>query len=452
MPTPLVAPLDAARSRALCAAGTAAALFAGALVLSGCASSRPAGPARQPITVADFNNPAAPDSSPATAPLAQSRLPAPPAAVTPAPRALSEVSISPGAAVPLEAALPTGAGTEADAKVGDINGRAIFASSFLEEMSARLRAQAQDLIKRAGGRDSKSTPAQLAAIRELVLPTWTGSAQYLIRQKLDNELQVELLRAEAAASFTPEQKMGFFSFIQKVQKDLYSESGGSATRAGEVVSEQEGKTIDDYLKQRKTLELVRFQLQRKVFSRVNVSWRDIQLDFDRRPDAYIDPPKAIFRVILVKDQAEAQTVEKRLAAGESFVDIAKGPANTYKASEGGLEERVFKGKQSESELFGPPTLNAAAQKLSEGEWAGPMKAGSSVGFIFLEHIEIDDKTLYDVQLRVEDALRVKRQELETQRYIERLKTRASFTSLEEMTSRLVTFAQKRYFEPLFVPE
>jgi hypothetical protein len=422
------------------------------LLLSGCASSKTAGPARQPITVADFNDPAAPQPQPAAAHssthISQSSTPA--AQAVPTSPSVPEVSISPGAAVPLEAAIPTGAGTEADAKVGDINGRAIFASSFLDEMSARLRAQAQDLIKRAGGRDSKATPAQVAAMRELVLPVWSGSAQYLIRQKLDNELQVELLRAEAAASFTPEQKMGFFSFIQKVQKDLYSEAGGSATRAGEVVSEQEGKTIDDYLKQRKTLELVRFQLQRKVFSRVNVSWRDIQLDFDRRPDAYIDPPKAFFRVILVKDQAEAQGVEKRLAAGELFLDIAKSPVNTYKTSDGGLEERQLKGKQSETELFGPPALNAAAQKLTEGEWAGPLKAGSSMGFIYLEHIQIDDKTLYDVQLRVEDGLRVKRQELETQRYIERLKTRASFTSLDEMTARLLAFAQKRYFDPLFV--
>jgi hypothetical protein len=425
--------------------------------LGACSTSE--GPVRKSsvaVSVADFNDPTHAEGAAAAVPVREMNAAGSTEAAkveTPrtAPVSFPEVSITAGAPTAVVGATETGVGAEVDAKVGDINGRAIFASSFLEEMGDRMRAQAQDLYRRAAGSAKKIPTDKLASAHDQLFKVWVQFAQVLIRQKLENELQVELLRAEAASSFTAEQKQGFLSFLQKVQNDLYSESGGSRSRAGDRVSEQEGKTIDEYLKSRKTLELVRYQLQRKVFSRVNVSWRDVQLEYDKRPEAYVEPPKAIFRVILVDTAEQAKDVETKLASGTSFVEIAESPVNSYaKTSAGGKEERVYRGQKEKMDLFGPKPMNEAARQLTEGQWAGPFSVGSSKGFLYLEKLILDERELYDVQLRVEDYLKTKRQELETARYIDRLKQRASFTNLDEMTQKLVGFAQKRYFDPVFV--
>ena len=436
---------------------------AAAFSLTGCfsSSSESKKSATVALSIADFSDPASvasTDLPPNNAAISPISPPTPPAsqpqmAIKPMPTGLPEVTITPGPAEAQANATATGEGAEIDAKVGDINGRAIFASSFLEEMGPRMRAQADDLYKRTAGGAGKNIPAaQLPVARDKMLDVWREFAQVLTRNKLENELQVELLRAEAASSFTAEQRQGFFSFLQRVQEDLESESGGSKTRAGEKVNEEEGQTIDEYIKQRKTLELVRFQLQRKVFSRVNVSWRDVQLEYDKRPESYIEPPKAVFRVVLVRTEAESKEVEQKLAAGTSFVEIAQSKVNTFNIEKGGEELRTYNGPKESIEFFGPKPMNEAARKLSEGQWAGPFRVGNSYGFLFLEKMILDDRELYDVQLRVEDYLRSKRQNLETNRYIERLKQRASFTNLDEMSQKLVGFAQKRYFDPVFAPQ
>ncbi len=434
---------DKCRVSVICSlAGLAAALGLGGCRGSGDVKSV----ASVPLSVADFSDPNGPAPTVAIA----EATPAPGITPTPMPPNQPEVTITPGPATAVVTATATGEGAEIDAKVGDINGRAIFASSFLEEMGPRMRAQAEDLYKRAAGGAGKTIPAaRLNEARIELLRVWREFAVVLTQNKLENELQVELLRAEASASFTAEQKMGFFSFLQRVQEDLRSESGGSTTRAGEKVSDQEGQTIDEYLKARKTLELVRYQLQRKVFSRVNVSWRDVQLEYDKRPEAYVEPPKAVFRVVLVRTDAESKEVEQKLGAGTSFVEIAESSVNTFERATGGKKVTVYTDPKTPPDIFGPKDMNEAAKKLTEGTWAGPFKVGNSFGFVFMEQMILDERELYDVQLRVEDYLRSRKQLHETNRYIERLKQRASFTNLEEMSQKLVGFAQQRYFDPVF---
>jgi parvulin-like peptidyl-prolyl isomerase len=332
-----------------------------------------------------------------------------------------------------------------DSKVGDINGRAIYASAFLEDMGARLRAQAMEF-----GKQTVSQRMNPVEARAEARAAWEDLARKIINIKLEDELETELLRAEAAASFSPEQKQGFVYFMQSVQRDLYSDNRGSRSMAGEKLSAEEGQTVDQYLKNRELRELVGFQLQRKVYRRINISWRDIQLEYDKRTELYSPPPKATFRLILPVEGVTAESIEARLKAGEAFATLAADPkVNSYLADKGGAEERTFKTKQANAELFGPPDVNAAARLLKPGEWAGPLKAGRGIAFVMLDTLEISPSDLYDLQLKIEDALRRRTGDLARQRYIERLKERASFTSLKEMTNALAEFAVRRYFEPGF---
>jgi hypothetical protein len=425
---------------------TGIALICGGLfsITSGCSSSKSA--ARKnavALTTADF----AQEGSTAPAPILRQMPPSPPSTSTSA-AAPSSYSVTTGAPAPLPPApnlTTVGAPLIIDSKVGDINGRAIYASAFLEDMGARMRAKAIEF-----GKETKARRMNPVEARAEARAAWEDLVKKIINIKLENELETELLRAEAAASFTPEQKQGFVYFMQSVQRDLYSDNRGSRSIAGEKLNAEDGQTIDEYLKNRELRELVGFQLARKVYRRINISWRDIQLEYDKRTELYSPPPKATFRLILPADGVTPESIEARLKAGESFATLAQDPkVNSYLVDKGGVEERTFSTSQAEANLFGPPDVNAAARTLKPGEWAGPLKAGRGTAFVMLETLEISPSELYDLQIKIEDALRRRKGDLARERYIERLKERASFTSLQDMTDALAEFAVRRYFEPGF---
>lgn len=417
--------------------------------LSGCSSGKSAAIKNAvPLTTADF----AQEGASAPAPLARtipSRDTSPPnQQPTTSANSSSSYTVTTGTPpqpLPVSDVTSVGLPTIIDSKVGDINGRAIYASAFLEDMGARMRAQAMEF-----GKETMARRMNPVETRAEARAAWESLVKKIIKIKLENELETELLRAEAAASFTPEQKQGFVYFMQSVQRDLYSDNRGSRSIAGEKLNAEDGQTVDEYLKNRELRELVGFQLQRKVYRRINVSWRDIQLEYDKRTELYSPPPKATFRLILPAEGATPESIETRLKSGESFATLAEDPkVNSYLVEKGGVEERTFKAKQAESDLFGPPDVNAAARTLKPGEWSGPLKAGRGVAFVFLENLEIAPSDLYGLQLKIEDALRRRKGDLARERYIDRLKERASFTSLDDMTDSLAAFSVKRYFEPGF---
>jgi hypothetical protein len=61
------------------------------------------------------------------------------------------VAAEPGAPVAAVDASPKGDAVLIDAKIGDVNNRAVYASGFLEPMEAALRAEAVRLMKATNG-------------------------------------------------------------------------------------------------------------------------------------------------------------------------------------------------------------------------------------------------------------------------------------------------------------
>ncbi|MBZ0171510.1 MAG: hypothetical protein K8E66_03945, partial [Phycisphaerales bacterium] len=118
--------------------------------------------------------------------------------------------VEPGAPMSVaEAAAPVETPVLLDAKVGDINGRPVFASEFLEPLEGNLRAKALET-----DRDQ-----------------WIRFAAEQIQVQLRSMITDELLRAEALSRLTVEQKAGLRRFLQDVRSRLISQSGGSSQRA-----------------------------------------------------------------------------------------------------------------------------------------------------------------------------------------------------------------------------
>lgn len=312
-----------------------------------------------------------------------------------------------------------------DAKVGDVNGRPVYANAFLANKADRLRAEAK-LMR---------------------YPEWKVSAMKSITEDLNQLVEKELLRAEALASLTPEQKQGFIAWMQGLQERVKSQNLGSREMANQRMLETEGKGLDEYMKDRQLNELAAFQLAERIEKRVSVSKRDVQVEYQRMFDYFNPPPKASYRIIQVPNSApaDADEVVRLLASGTPFADIAAMPLNRYKPDSGGLEVREYKGDRASATLFANESLNRAAQTMAVGGIAGPIELSASRAWISLEGIEALSVSLYDAQLPIERMIQQRRTKSGKDKYIAELKARASMTSVEDMAAALFAIAEARYY-------
>lgn len=318
-----------------------------------------------------------------------------------------------------------------DAKIGDINGKPVFASRFLSTRADLLRARATEL-RQKGGAGWKQQ--------------WRTDAEADFKTGLNAMINDELLRAEAIANFTPEQRAGFLRFMETISEDLASKNRGSLTAADASLGSK-GTSVQEYLREAEIKQLVGFQLQRSVINRVNVSWRDIKQWYETHPELYNKPPRAQFRLVQISNR-NAQAIEEfkqALADGkETFEALAKKPYNANNPAEGGLEEKELTADRATMEFYGNAELNKAARTLEPGGTAGPIAFGSYTAWLHLDGIVRENRTLYDEQIRIETGLKAIKMQTEHQKYMMRLRSKATVTSVDEMAKRLLVIAEERY--------
>lgn len=311
-----------------------------------------------------------------------------------------------------------------ESKVGDVNGKPIYATKFLEPMAARLSAEAERMPRQQ----------------------WIIWANNQIYRGLQDIVTDELLRAEALARLTPEQKQGLRSFLQSMRNDLASSAAGSRTLAARRLQEEQGLTEEEFIRAREQETLIKTTLVRDIDNRVNVSWRDIEQRYQRDLKVYQPNPTAVFRLIRIPtdDETAMAFVTDALGAGRPFDEVAAESKSNYKPEATGLDEILFEGPYADAAFFGGQTLNEQARTLTPGTWTGPFAMGSYSGWLKLEEIRQESISLYDAQLPIYQQLVAERRQAELQRFMDRLQARASFTSLEDMRDRIFTVADERY--------
>jgi hypothetical protein len=330
-----------------------------------------------------------------------------------------------------------------DAKIGDVNNRAIYASTFLEEMSDRLTTEYAKLVK-ADARRGKAA--------------WRRLATEEIQRKLNGIIEDEVLRAEALNSLKPEQKAGFFNWLNTVRSEVVAENRGIEAAANESLSARDGGTLDQYMKNREQQELINFILQTRIKARVNTSWRDIQLQYERQYREFNPPPLAYFRVLSVntKDAAEVKRITDALASGTDFNKLAdeKLPPRKAKADDDVAPDEEeqdaekfliasFEDEYEKHDFFGPKELNEAVHPLQPGQHTGPIEVRNTAYWIKLEKIQRMSMDLYNAQIGLDYSLTGGRFNYEQRRFVEKLKRRASFTDFETMTRRLLEILEER---------
>jgi hypothetical protein len=332
-----------------------------------------------------------------------------------------------------------------EAKVGEINGRAVRVQEVLDVVGGRLDAAArtrqltaQDwALLRMGPQD-----------REITRQEWLAWTERLLGLYLNQIMEDELLEAEARASLKPEQQMGLRYMVQEFGEQQRREAGGSQAALSRRLSEG-GRTLEQAKREREMILLIQYQLEEKIRKRVRVSWKDVRLWYERNFEVFNPPATARFRMIQVRpDNAEGiARVEAALAEGKKFEEVASGEDNVFDPGKGGYwGEKTFQGDYAQAQFFSEP-LNAAATSLSPGKSAGPIDFGGGKTWLYLESVEQVSRPLSDrdVQLKIANDLNREAIAREQGRYIDRLKVRASFSDMDEMTRRLTEIAARRYW-------
>jgi hypothetical protein len=309
-----------------------------------------------------------------------------------------------------------------DSMVGQIRGRPIFAHEFFEPIDDELRRAAE----RMGRREFEA---------------YVTSS---VRAWLDLLASNEVLLAEAEASLTIQQQQGLLAMLRELRGEEIRRRGGSRQQAERSLLEAEGITLDEFMAARRDRQLILYLLSQKVWPRVVVSWRDIELEYQRLYAEFNSPASMTVLRISLREDRQADLivqVNERLARGDPFEQIA---------IDVGMPEDLL-ALQLELDEAGNPlvdntTLAGVLGALEIGETSSPVQLRNSIVWFHVASVEsAQQRTIYDrdVQLALTNMIRNRRRLAEEQRYVLSLLKQGG-DSIDRIAERLLQIAMERY--------
>lgn len=309
-----------------------------------------------------------------------------------------------------------------DSMVGQIRGRPVFAHEFFEPIDDELRRASE----RMGRREFEDYVKM--------------NVEFWLRQLAQNEV----LLAEAEASLTVQQQRGLFAMLRELRGEEIRRRGGSPQQAERSLLESEGVTLDEYMAARRDRQLILYVLRQRVWHRVVVAWRDIELEYQRLYDQFNKPASmTVLRISLREDRHPEliAQVKERLAGGDPFDEIA---------SAVGMPEDLL---ALELELDDAGNLIVDSEVLADvlagleiGETSPPVQLRNSLVWFHVASIEpAQRRTIYDqdVQLLLTAEIRRRRRVAEEHRFVVSLLEQGG-DSIKQIKERLRQIALERY--------
>jgi hypothetical protein len=317
-----------------------------------------------------------------------------------------------------------------DRMVGQVNGRPIFANEFFAPIADQLRAESVRLEGQA--------------------QAFARSASDIIQNQLREVVLNDLFLAEAESNLTFEQQQGVFVWLRDVREQIVGrEGGGSEAQARQKILADQDITLEEYIQQTRDQALIRQLLRDEVASRVVVSWRDVQREYERNAEQFNPPSIATLSRITLSTEARADdiaAVTARLAAGETFETVAAdlGMPNDGQWDTFELADHTL-GSIALSDRVKPHVVD-----LAPGEVSAPFEVGRSTWWVKVLSIDQPDaRSIYDaeVQRQLRQHIQAQRFAEEQNRYIQSLFERGIYDELNEMNTRLLEMALLRYGSP-----
>lgn len=311
-----------------------------------------------------------------------------------------------------------------DSLVGEVNGRPIYAEQFFAPIDAYLRDRASRL---------NATEFD----RELDL---------VIQTQLRTVVQNELFLAQARAGLSPEEQQGLFHWMGQIQENLIAQGGGTRASATNRLLESEGASIDEKVQQITDQALLRRLFDEKIRSRVIVSWRDIEREYERNRNKYNAPARvSLARISLLNDTEAAviEEVKRRLAAGESFQSVAE----SLGSWQDGRWQTYQLGPDGVAGIELQPQFRTPLIGLTQGDTTAPIVTERSTWWLHIsEFLEPTSRSIYDpgVQIELRREIEGRLIEVEQNRYLESLIDEEILDDLTAMKDRLIVIARRRY--------
>ncbi|MBA4028912.1 MAG: hypothetical protein C0475_07225 [Planctomyces sp.] len=344
---------------------------------------------------------------------------------------LPEVVGVPGgpAASPRPEAVPITRPIEVERLVGQINGKPVFAQQFVDDnnLDARLAAEG-------------------AAARSV--SQWVQTAGQIIGPSLGLELRDQLILAEARATLTPEQRTGLLSFLTDIRGQIAASALGSTELADARLRETQS-SLDELAQSELSEALVQNFINTTIRPRINVTFRDVERAYRADFDRFNPPPSVVFYIIYTRDEPEArQRIERALAAGTPFQDVARDRANIF-ADETDGQRFTLPEDRAQLAVSAIPSINQAAQALGPGQTSPmvrvPTPDGDRLAWVHLARVEREPgTTLEEAQRLLFQTLTAARRQQEEARLLRRILREGSRTSETEMIEQLLRFAADRY--------
>ena len=286
---------------------------------------------------------------------------------------------------------------------------------------------------------------------------------------LNSELNTDLLLSEALAGMSEAQSYGLMGIVAQMKSDLASTRGGSESAMREELENQLGVSVDEFLKLQRDQILIDALYRQKIWPRVNITWRDIQREFEQvslirevveedveRTDAIlaalrqgvplsaIDEAKGSVAIGMIREKTEGgriNEIEQAFNDGLKFSEVAemfgfpnRGRWENFELGIGGIKDIQVSSKIKEKLI-----------DRSKGEFIEPFELGSST--VWLSILEVQKPiSLYNrrVQIELNNALRWVRFNREKNRYVESLWGEGSLEEVKSMAERVANIAVRRY--------
>lgn len=311
-----------------------------------------------------------------------------------------------------------------DSLIGQINGRPIFADAILEPIEDQLIAESNNL-----------DPVQ-----------FRRKARKIVTEFMHFVVKNELFLSQAESSLSSQEQQGLLFMLRSMrEQEIAKIGGGSLEEAERTLQRDEGMSLEEHLALQKDKILLERLVRQQIMSRVIVSWRDIEREYERHYDEF-NPPATVTlsRIRLPSDQKDRiDEVIEKLAAGEDFGDVAewvgmndRGLMDTFKMGPGGLTDIEL------NEDYKPFLAGLEVGDTTEG-----FVVRSRMMWLHVTSIDQPEaRSVYDddVQLDIRDRILGRRFRQEQARYMSELLEKSTLDELNEMVERVLQIAIRRY--------
>lgn len=303
--------------------------------------------------------------------------------------------------------------------VGQVNGQAIYADQVFEPMHEQLGALG----------------------RQLSRGEFRQRARQLILGRLNQIVADSLILGEAQRDLSDVELDTLRVITLRHREQLLRQYGqGSLALAQTNIRKDTGLSLEQNIEDFRNRRIVQRYLQKKLYPRINVAFRDIERYYREHREEFNPPAVRTIRIVRLKDKAALDTAQAILKEGGPFAELASSKLNLFNPDSGGLLE-----DQPGDAPLRYEQLNTAMVALSKGQTSDPIKINSEYWLLRVEKIEQPKQlSLVEAQAAIESTLRAQQFRRLSDQYRARLFREGSYNPIDQMTADLVNIALSRY--------